>query len=88
MTNPTTTSTNSSINIEPPVSVKTRKLWNRVMWLGIFGLFIWAYFGSEISPIKLINGSGEFWKFLIPNVPAADFSRPILLEARFTLIKF
>jgi phosphonate transport system permease protein len=78
MTNPTTRSANSSINIEPPASVKTRTLWNQAMWLGIFGLFVWAYFGSEISPIKLINGSGEFWKFLIgdPERPGSGFFPP------------
>jgi phosphonate transport system permease protein len=78
MTNSTTSPANSSINIEPPVSVKTRTLWNQVMWLGIFGLFVWAYFGSEISPIKLVNGSGEFWKFLIgdPERPGSGFFPP------------
>lgn len=67
----TNSAANSSLNVEPPVSVKTRTLWNRVMWFGIAGLFVWAYFGSEISPIKLVNGSGEFWKFLI-----GDSERP------------
>jgi phosphonate transport system permease protein len=78
MTNPKTRSANSSINIEPPASVKTRTLWNQVMWLGIVGLFVWAYFGSEISPIKLVNGSGEFWKFLIgdPERPGSGFFPP------------
>jgi phosphonate transport system permease protein len=76
MTN--TNLSDSSINIEPPASVKTRTLWNHAMWVGILGLFVWAYFGSEISPIKLINGSGEFWKFLIgdPERPGSGFFPP------------
>jgi phosphonate transport system permease protein len=78
MTNPTPSIPTSSINIEPPASVKTRRLWNQAMWLGILGLFVWAYFGSEISPIKLVNGSGEFWKFLIgdPERPGSGFFPP------------
>jgi phosphonate transport system permease protein len=78
MTNPTTSPAISNINIEQPASVKTRTLWNHAMWLGILGLFVWAYFGSEISPIKLINGSGEFWKFLIgdPERPGSGFFPP------------
>jgi phosphonate transport system permease protein len=78
MTNPTTSPSISSIDIEPPASVKTRTLWNHAMWVGILGLFVWAYFGSEISPIKLINGSGEFWKFLIgdPERPGSGFFPP------------
>jgi phosphonate transport system permease protein len=67
----TTPTKNPSTNIEPPTSVKSRTFWNQAMWLGIVGLFVWAYFGSEISPIKLINGSGEFWKFLF-----GDSERP------------
>jgi phosphonate transport system permease protein len=76
MTN--TNLSDSSIKIEPPASVKTRTLWNHAMWVGILGLFVWAYFGSEISPIKLINGSGEFWKFLIgdPERPGSGFFPP------------
>jgi phosphonate transport system permease protein len=78
MTNPTTSPSISSIDIEPPASVKTRTLWNHAMWVGILGLFVWAYFGSEISPIKLVNGSGEFWKFLIgdPERPGSGFFPP------------
>jgi phosphonate transport system permease protein len=74
----TTQAKTSSLNIEPPASVKTRTLWNQAMWLGILGLSVWAYFGSEISPIKLVNGSGEFWKFLIgdPERPGSGFFPP------------
>jgi phosphonate transport system permease protein len=79
-TNPSTNPTTSSISIDPPASVTTRQFWNRMMWVGIAGLFVWAYFGSEISPVRLWTGSGEFWKFLIgdPERPGSGFFPPNL----------
>ena len=78
MTSTGTTSNIPNRNIEPPSSVLARRNWNRLMWLGILGLFVWAYFGSEISPVKLWNGSGELWKFLVgdPERPGSGFFPP------------
>jgi phosphonate transport system permease protein len=71
MMNSNATNPNPTLSIEPPASINTRRLWNRLMWIAIAGALVWAYFGSEISPVRLVTGSGEFWKFLF-----GDSERP------------
>lgn len=66
------------INIEPPAPVKTRQIWSRLLWVGIFGILAWASFGTEISPQRLVQGLERSWLFIVgvPERPNSGFFPP------------
>jgi phosphonate transport system permease protein len=72
--------TASPINIEPPAQVKARIIWNRLLWVGIVVMLVWASFGTEVSVQKLIVGLGKSWEFLVgvPERPGSGFFPPDL----------
>ena len=87
--------TSQIVSIEAPPRVKRQRLLSLLMWLGIAALMIWAFFGTEISLGKLLEGVGESWKLLFgtaakPNsgfIPP-NFSRfPEYLEQILLTIK-
>ncbi len=65
-------------NLEPPAPLKRRLLLNRLMWVGIVALLIWAYFGTEMSFPRLFAGAGESWKLLFGEAdrPGSGFFPP------------
>lgn len=84
-----------AVNIEAPPTIKRQRLLSLLMWLGIAALMVWAFFGTEISLGKLLQGVGESWKLLFgtatkPNsgfIPP-NFSRfPEYLEQILLTIK-
>ena len=76
--NSTLPSSPPAINITPPPLVKRRTILNRLMWLGILGVLVWAYFGTEISPVRLVQGLGQSWSLIFgePGRPNSGFVPP------------
>jgi phosphonate transport system permease protein len=74
----TSTGISAAPNLEPPAPLKRRLLLNRLMWLGIVALFVWAYFGTEMSFPRLFAGAGESWKLLFGEAdrPGSGFFPP------------
>jgi phosphonate transport system permease protein len=70
--------TRTSAPINPPSAVRTRILWNRVLWLGILGILVWASFGTEISPQRLLDGLERSWLLIAgdPARPGSGFFPP------------
>jgi len=68
------------VNIEPPAAVKAQLLWNRLLWVGIVLLLVWASFGTEISPQRLLSGLERSWTLVMgsPERPNSGFFPPDL----------
>jgi len=70
--------TSKKVRLEPSPAVKSRIVWNRLLWLGIVGLLVWASFGAEVSPQRLWLGLERSWLFIVgnPERPGTGFFPP------------
>lgn len=68
----------SPTSLQPPASVRSRIFWNRVLWLGVGVLMVWATFDTELSLHKLVAGFGDSWRYIFGSAdrPGSGFFPP------------